>query len=267
MTVSKTLIPGPVNEGADVSTTPSKTAPGFWVAAGTVSTLVSPGRGARMLISGLTHCLRAWFLLLKYKMSFFLIAWFLGNGRRHKEVKWKRTAGHVCHPSKAKLKYRQDALLFSAYRKSHCAKEMQTYITHHKKKQPQFYLMFVFLFGLKYAKHFIFSFDLDIIALPCFSIYLTDHFELSWWFGSTFSNQIDSPRITMKWSAIKKIWSKYPMCSLIILTTGDANRDSYCSRSAQWCRLKALDCALRRGKGFQIIPNTHSVLASITAVI
>lgn len=133
MTLSKTLIPGPVNEGADVSTTPSKTAPGFWVAAGTVSTLVSPGRGARMLISGLTHCLRAWFLLLKYKMSFFLIAWFLGNGRRHKEVKWKRTAGHVCHPSKAKLKYRQDALLFSAYRKSHCAKEMQTYITHHKK--------------------------------------------------------------------------------------------------------------------------------------
>lgn len=25
----------------------------------------------------LTHCLRAWFLLLKYRMSFFLIAWFL----------------------------------------------------------------------------------------------------------------------------------------------------------------------------------------------
>lgn len=25
----------------------------------------------------LTHCLRAWFLLLKYKMSFFLMAWFL----------------------------------------------------------------------------------------------------------------------------------------------------------------------------------------------
>lgn len=31
----------------------------------------------KMLSFPLTHCLRAWFLLLKYKMSFFLIAWFL----------------------------------------------------------------------------------------------------------------------------------------------------------------------------------------------
>lgn len=27
----------------------------------------------------LTHCLRAWFLRLKYKISFFRIAWFLGS--------------------------------------------------------------------------------------------------------------------------------------------------------------------------------------------
>lgn len=30
-------------------------------------------------VMGLTHCLRAWFLRLKYKISFFLIAWFLGS--------------------------------------------------------------------------------------------------------------------------------------------------------------------------------------------
>lgn len=31
---------------------------------------------------GLTHCLRAWFLRLKYKISFFRIAWFLGGTDR-----------------------------------------------------------------------------------------------------------------------------------------------------------------------------------------
>lgn len=29
--------------------------------------------------TGLTHCLRAWFLRLKYRISFFRIAWFLGG--------------------------------------------------------------------------------------------------------------------------------------------------------------------------------------------
>lgn len=32
--------------------------------------------------TGLTHCLRAWFLRLKYRISFFRIAWFLGNTDR-----------------------------------------------------------------------------------------------------------------------------------------------------------------------------------------
>lgn len=54
-----------------------------------------PSRDTETLSSRLTHCLRAWFLLLKYKMSFFLIAWFLrhfkkerdgGNSSREKEA-------------------------------------------------------------------------------------------------------------------------------------------------------------------------------------
>lgn len=32
--------------------------------------------------TGLTHCLRAWFLRLKYRISFFRIAWFLGSTDR-----------------------------------------------------------------------------------------------------------------------------------------------------------------------------------------
>lgn len=94
--------------------------PTFWVAAGTLSTLVTghglhSGGGARMPSSGLTHCLRAWFLLLKYKMSFFLIAWFLRDGKkergRHKQQETERgkirtkwvlllTVGHVCNQTK-----------------------------------------------------------------------------------------------------------------------------------------------------------------------
>lgn len=39
----------------------------------------APTRAGWVRRPGLTHCLRAWFLLLKYKMSFFLMAWFLGG--------------------------------------------------------------------------------------------------------------------------------------------------------------------------------------------
>lgn len=39
----------------------------------------------KMQRSQLTHCLRAWFLLLKYRISFFLIAWFLGDGKKEQE--------------------------------------------------------------------------------------------------------------------------------------------------------------------------------------
>ena len=51
------------------------------------------GGGQRMwLCSVLTHCFRAWFLLLKYRMSFFLMAWFLlgergGEGQEGRERK------------------------------------------------------------------------------------------------------------------------------------------------------------------------------------
>lgn len=55
-------------------------------------------RESKMWSSILTHCLRAWFLLLKYKMSFFLIAWFLRGENRgqkdgNKRIRWEHVRG------------------------------------------------------------------------------------------------------------------------------------------------------------------------------
>lgn len=47
-------------------------------------------RSAQVRQPALTHCLRAWFLLLKYRMSFFRMAWFLGGTA---EGGQQRTAG------------------------------------------------------------------------------------------------------------------------------------------------------------------------------
>lgn len=49
-----------------------------------------PSRESKTVGSGLTHCLRAWFLLLKYRMSFFLIAWFLKRMKKEQDAWWKQ---------------------------------------------------------------------------------------------------------------------------------------------------------------------------------
>lgn len=48
---------------------------------------LGPSRGPGRRSALLTHCLRAWFLLLKYRMSFFLIAWFLRAIKEEDEQK------------------------------------------------------------------------------------------------------------------------------------------------------------------------------------
>lgn len=62
----------------------------------------------------------------------------------------------------------------------------------------------------------------------------------------------DSIIRSLKWSSI-----------IIVANTPSVCKSSSEAATAADCDLRALECTLRRGKGFQIISNVHGVLASI----